>query len=535
MRFPRYTAQPKESLSAGPRSSGTPFVGSVAPAIGGIGKELQRADELRFRADYKRKALDDEIQFALGTQKTQEAYRFELDTIDKTDFALDEPVSQSDPDYFSKLMSVTAAEKDKLFAEASKNARDKISQLGRAFKTKEAQQNFEAWKISHLADFDAQIKTAIDKKYHDYQYAKLDKIRMEMLENGDIEGADKLVDLMDQNEIITAVGANAIKEQNAKLFTEFKKRQGEQAIDSIKPLIVDALGPDMSDKQTAMQIIEANLDGLVKNGIIDDVQSAEGLRNLNNYMKDVAQEYKQSTEMNIIQTYESFADKLAEGTFTGDDIALSGLNETQKKDFDGILEGKRRPAPTQSTYEGMNNLTQIVTDYAAGVVGKKEALAKIMEQRYVLDAVNDDAYKWALSRVKEKYPVHIAATIKGALQEAENVLYHKGAGFFGNDWLDREEKEKIIEVKSSLLSWMEGVKTDTGKFPEPEQIYKFVNSQGIAVNTPKNLPVQRVVPKAAPKKGDPLYVVTDEDFASVPVGAQFYSELLGEWVIKESE
>lgn len=321
----------------------------------------------------------------------------------------------------------------------------------------------------------------------------------------------------------------AAQKEAVKAQEEAQKAQVETAIEGIKPAIVESLGEDMSNKKAAIDTIEKALNDLKQKGIIDNVQAAEGLRKLNNYMKDVAQEYQTAQKQNIVQTYEQFADKLAAGKFTGDDIALSNLNETQKKEWEPVLEGKRQPPPVKSSYDGVNLVTNVMIDYAKGEIGKGETIGKLVNERYVNKSLTDDDFRFVLEKIKNPYPKHIAETVKGILESSENFYYHEGIGFLGKDWISRSEKDTLVRKTAAFLGWLESEAKD-GKYPDGKIMYEKMREMGVTIKTPDVLP--RPPERIIPKRTDPTFITTDEDYDKLDSGTMFYDGIMGVWRVK---
>lgn len=216
----RYTAEPQGAVVAGVRAGSPVSEGSLAPAINQIGQTIDRANDLKFQADYNRASLDDVIETGVARQKFREAFQFEIDVINKTDFSIDDPISQDAPNYFNSLVSLSVKERDKWLADSTRNVVNKIDRIPKAFKTKSAQAKFEAWRIDALDAFNAEVSHAINAKYTDYQLSKIDKLRTDAIELGDLGGADHYVDKMDEMELITSARAVDLKAENKKLFTQ---------------------------------------------------------------------------------------------------------------------------------------------------------------------------------------------------------------------------------------------------------------------------------------------------------------------------
>ena len=105
-------------------------------------------------------------------------------------------------------------------------------------------------------------------------------------------------------------------------------------------------------------------------------------------------------------------------------------------------------------------------------------------------------------------------------------MYHSGTGIFGRDWVDSNEKEKLVDVQTGLLSWIEE-QSEGGTFPDGESIYKKVRELGVSVKVPDD--IDRTVPPPIPPKSDTLYDPNDEDFEKLPSGTKWYDPKTKLW------
>ena len=119
----------------------------------------------------------------------------------------------------------------------------------------------------------------------------------------------------------------------------------------------------------------------------------------------------------------------------------------------------------------------------------------------------------------------MAKTISSAMEEAKSVVYHKGIGVFGKDWIDSKEKAKVAEVQAGLFSWIEE-EFKGGTYPEGEAIYKKVRELGISVKTPDSLIKP---PPKIPAKTDILYDPNDSDFEKLESGTKWWDPTTKQW------
>jgi len=339
---------------------------------------------------------------------------------------------------------------------------------------------------------------------------------------GDIDGANEEVDYLLREGLIgpkrAAISKNSILE-SYKVGT----------INSSKPIIEQSLIASNFSMKEANETIDKSVALMEKEGVLGKVEAAEARKELSNWAADVAAQRKRVDNENLIQTYSGLADELAEGTFTGDSIILSKLSKTRIVDdgWASIREGARKDPPTTNTSAGTNKITETLYDYSMGKIGKKEALLNLMQERFSEGSVKHDFYKKALDRIETGYPDDVAKVMKKMMDEAENILYHKGAGvFFGKDFLDPSEKTKLAEVKVGLFNWVESESKD-GKYPSGDEMYKKVRELGISVKTPEALKVN--IPTKPPLKTDITYDPSDEDYDSLPSGTLIFDSIAGRY------
>jgi hypothetical protein len=228
-------------------------------------------------------------------------------------------------------------------------------------------------------------------------------------------------------------------------------------------------------------------------------------------------------KQNRLAIYESLADKMAKGQFTLDDIMTSGLPESKQKEWETYLKEYRKEPPVQSSYNGTNSITQILTDISSGKLGRGEAILLLTDERYKNGSITDDTYKFALNRIKNPYPVHVAETINGILEASKTKIAEEGF-----DWFDKGEKQAYVKKTTSFFNWLENESKD-GKYPDGKAMYSKMKELGVAIETPANLPKAQTF---IPDPNDPLYVTTQEQAEALPSGTRLYDAVTKTWRIK---
>jgi hypothetical protein len=478
--------------------------------------------------------MDDEIQFAIATQKFQEAAAFEGDVIDKSDYAGDEPLSQSDEDYFRTTTTLDMSNRDQISTDHIKSFDKKVGQLKHGFKTEDQRVRFEAWRIKNTGNFHNAIRSKVNAKYADYQVAKFDNLIESSVRNNDPETANHWVDVMAQNELITEVRANKYRENITKGIAEVEEAEKKFLVNSLKPGIEDALGLDM-DMQDAISYIDEQVGVLEEGGQINDVEAAEARKDLTNWAKDVSVDKARTERANKIEKTGTLADKLADMTFSTDDVVLSKIATNQKeKDFwSAIAAGYRQPVTAETTFEGNEQFVGLMTSMVTEGVGELEATNLLLTSRFIDRSISHAQYQLGLSLIKDPYPKYTADTLKAINEKSMDWLDEKGFAF-GFDWMTDNEEKFHAESMKNLMYWMDDEKKATGKYPSPEEMYKEIRKQGVLVASPKNLPKEPKIARPVPKRSDPRYIgIYDEDkYEALEAGEQAWSEFYNDWFIK---
>lgn len=314
--------------------------------------------------------------------------------------------------------------------------------------------------------------------------------------------------------------------EKAKGLERFKDKK----INELKPFIETALGSDF-DVKNAINLIDTQTAELERAGILDGAEAADARQDLVNWAEDTANERRKQKKSNILQTYEDFAVKAANGELNADELVLSDIPEKELEEiWQPIISGYYLENPEFPTYDGTKNTIKTVTDYGIGLVSKRSAIISLMNDRYVNRIIDDDTFKYAVGRIQESYPKHVSETLQSATSLVESNLYNQGVGFLGKDWLDRDEKTKAQRVNMNLVNWMESVKTETKKYPESEQIYMKVRELGVMIEAPKIK--KEVVKRPVPKNTESIYITTDEAYDALDSGVEFYDGVTGVWRIK---
>jgi hypothetical protein len=252
--------------------------------------------------------------------------------------------------------------------------------------------------------------------------------------------------------------------------------------------------------------------------------TADQRRIIGNKIDDYWEGRSKEERKSILDNTLSFSDKLISGNFNSDDIITSNLPKPAQDVWMKRLDGSREAPPEDSSWDGINNVTKIITQYSSGKLGEIEALGQLADARYVNKSITDSMYKLAVNRIKNPYPQHVSETINGVLKAAQDELDEKGWAF-GFDWIDSGEKRAYINKSTSFLNWIEEESKD-GKYPDGKAMYVKMNELGVAIETPANLPkAKRIIPN----KTDSTYVTTDEARDNLASGTEYYDAVMGVW------
>ncbi len=491
-------------------------------AIAGAGRAIQSAGGMAADAAIKHKNLDNQAAAGRADARSVDALTEATDAINGMDFSQNTILPDDPKKYYSgetgDILEFTTEDKLKGREEQIAIVNGRLESLSKAmgFRGEKARLRWLEGKKNVARETLTKVSNAKQVEYQTELF--LGNARNAAV-NGDIEVSEQWIKLAEDSGLIGPKLAGAEKANNVKAY-----KKG--LIDGTKPIIEGVLIENDFAMKPANEAVDASVAELQKEGILDEAEAAEARRELSNWAADVASQRKKQEHEDIIQTTMGFAEELAKGTFTGDDVALSNLTITQQKLWEPVVTGARKPPPTASEFSGSNVVVQTLTDYAIGKIGQLKAIGNIIEQRYQEDSITDDYYKFALNRIKNKYPNDVAKTLAGAIEAAKSSVHHRGTGIFGKDWIDSNEKAKLVEVQTGLLSWIDE-ESKGGNFPSGEAIYQKVRELGISVKTPTEL--QKKPPPPIPAKTDILYDPNDQDFNSLAPGTRWYDPVTKQW------
>jgi hypothetical protein len=341
---------------------------------------------------------------------------------------------------------------------------------------------------------------------------------------------------------ISATGAKAYREATQQVAEDAIAGMIEPTLKSGESWAKDQK-ISKEDRRRAYAMVDEAVDELVENGTLNKGDGFQLKKKLNNDIDNYAEEYTyeaaSAKKQTKIDTYVGLAEKLdpsTPGTLTQDDLVLSGLTQAEQKEYQKVLDGSREPEPPKTTMKGLDEVNTIINGASVGTIGTGEAVNRLAKARFVDQTITDGQYTYGLNRIKNPYPPYFAETLKGIQNSAKGIYKEQGAGlFFGRDYIDAKERDAYVAKMSSLNNWVENYEKGTGKLPSPEETYEQMRQFGVSVGNPDTLPQRPVAVRPAPKQTDPTYVSSDADWDVLPVGAEFYDSITGQWMIKERE
>lgn len=526
MKLPRFIATTPPPTVGAARATDIGALTNVGDAqfraIAGAGRAVSRVAGQGLDALIKRNTLDDQAFAGEAEKRAGDAFKEGSATYEEYDPLANNVDPRDIKNYYdgTKVLAFNTQSKNEFRTLTHKDFMGKIRNLSKGFKTPQAQQSFiNRWDV---AGWETYGKLGNAKHQESHEVLILGNAR-DAARNGDMETSEQWMQIAEKNGLVGPEDAAKERSDNAKLAKD-------TAINDTKPFIEQVLIENDFQMKPANEAIDELVGGLEKEGVLNDVDAADARKDLSNWAADVAAQRRRSKEQDIIQTEKDLSDKLAEGTFTSDDVALANMTEAQRKKWNAVIEGARKPPPTEAKFDGTTAMADTVLDFASGKIGQLEARRSLVKERYQELSITDEQYKFGLSRIENKYPDHVAKSIRGALEQAQSIAKHSGFGPAFVDFLDSGEKKKLVEVNNGLLSWIEQESQDD-RFPSGEDIYKKVRELGISVKTPENL--KRAIPVEVPEKTDPSYNPTNEAVEAMPSGTMWYDPVTNLWWEKQ--
>lgn len=191
----------------------------VFQEIARFGGVLGDVAGLGAQAYMNRQQIDDEIEAGVASQKAKEIFRQKEDEVSQLDVSIDMPLP-GDPKYLETLTTFSTTERDRFLQEAVKSIEKDATKLSSGFKSPRAKARFETWYNNNYADFVDSLRSKYDLKLHDYQIDQMSKLAESAARNGDMDTANKFIDMMDKHELITPTQATRRK----KALAEFSKQ-----------------------------------------------------------------------------------------------------------------------------------------------------------------------------------------------------------------------------------------------------------------------------------------------------------------------
>ena len=500
-KLPRYlatTPPPREAggayandIGALTRSSGQ----AEAQAWQNVGSGIGDVGNVLFQIDQEKRELDRQLKYS---QATQEAKIF----VDEQDEAIDSMQIQ-DLDQQEKVLKQTTFDFEQFLNKRIAQTTDP-----------KLKNSLEIYRNEATAEYAKYMRSKTSKKWADYHVSEQDKMADAFIKEGDLDRANKIYDLMDSKGLVTHEWALNKKEQAVGLL----RQVNVETVRANYQAVIDNGGT----KEQAYQVID---EGVQLFGLSAKEKETLG-NNLDNYVEGRIKKAADSKHEKTMSAYKDFATKLVTTDVSMNDIESAGFDKDAKEGWQAIIKGSTEPAPLVTTGVGYSAALDSVI--SSQVIGKKQAYDEILTARFVDKTINDDTYLWAISRIENPYPKHIAETVKGITSSAENYYRHKGVGIFGRDWVDKKENQLLGERNAAFIDWLENEGKD-GKYPDGKTMYSKMREFGVTIETPETLPIEPIV---APKKADPLYITNDEDYDKLASGTRFYDAVMNVWRMK---
>ena len=297
-------------------------------------------------------------------------------------------------------------------------------------------------------------------------------------------------------------------------------------VDTIKNDLIAVLG-DTYDKEVGYEL----LDEYYKKGVITAEQNKVIGDWMDSYASGRVKKAENDRHAAHIKNYKDFSRKLTTADVSYDDIESAGFDKDIKELWQTWVKGSFDPAPAAATYQGINDAVGAVMDFNTLAISRESAYKKIMNARFTDKSITDDDYTWALSRIDNPYPKHVAENTRAIMNATEKYYHYKGTGFFF-DWIDAQEKQQLTARKKAFLSWLDD-EIEGGKYPGGKDMFAKMKEMDALSEEPIAAPGGMYGHSAAPPDPkDPLYITTDEQYDKIPEETAFYDGLTGRWLYK---
>jgi hypothetical protein len=290
------------------------------------------------------------------------------------------------------------------------------------------------------------------------------------------------------------------------------QEQKKIAVDNLKPSIEATLAASGFETDDAIKLIDEQTKAMEETGVLTDVEASEARRSLTNWATDTANErkskIKKAEKETTTQLYTDYTDQLIDGTIKADEVMASFTKESDKNFMRGILDGSYQPPPEKTDWDGYKNAVGVVMRAASHRISTEDGLKSLMSSRYTDETtdtgkgrrITDSAFQAASNRVIDPYPQDVAKDLSGTMKEVEEQIL---APFWGRE---QGKQERIIEVNTNLMSWVDRFHKNNDKYPTGKEI----NSKAAEFNM-KTL-------KTLPDEGSVFYNIGD----TIPKGGYTY-------------
>jgi len=340
------------------------------------------------------------------------------------------------------------------------------------------------------------------------------------INRGDLGSALKQADLL--REVgVEQTRVNAYKDALTGQFNKIQTEKLELKIKSEYQAVIDKGGT----KEQAYKVI----DSYAANGMINPEQKEKLGNNLDNYTEGRIKKAATEKAMRVMESYKDLSRKLlTTDGITYEEVEAADFDEKGKKIWDGAIKGSFAPVPQETTKAGFTKALDSVLSVSTRGISKQTAYNELLKARFIDRTINNDTYLWAITRLENQYPKHVATTLDGIVKASESFFYHKGVGVFGKDFIDDKEEAQLVKAQGDFMDWVETESKD-GKYPDGRVMYGKIRELGVTVKTPPNLPAS---PMVTPKSTDSNYIDSQEKYNKLEPGVSFYDALTRRWMMK---
>ena len=188
--------------------------------------------------------------------------------------------------------------------------------------------------------------------------------------------------------------------------------------------------------------------------------------------------------------------------------AKTGTEADKIKFWQYIIEGKNRPAPTETDRTGAVNTLDILDRYRTRTTDKVTALQDLMRLRYqdpstrkLQGSITDQTYLLAKKRIINNYDPHNSSAIDDALALRENAIFSGERVWYKAEGFEKKATQKKLETESiKLYKYVDDVlKKDPKHIFEPSELNNIFGQ--IQATTPKSFgPTAPVYQQSVPRE-----------------------------------